>query len=231
MDNRIDHPSRNRLFHTYTGLALILVCGFYARQVRAEDLSKQPGQSEVARAASTTAASNNPLQSPARRASDDSFVIGADDILAVNVWKEPDISRVTPVRSDGKITLPLAGELQASGQTPHQLETEITAKLANYISEPEVTVMVQEVRSHRFNILGQVARPGSYLLSNSAKVLDAIAIAGGFRDFAKKKSIYVLRQDAAGQQLHLAFNYVDVVKGKHPEQNIALKPRDTIIVP
>jgi polysaccharide export outer membrane protein len=166
-----------------------------------------------------------------RKGGDDSFVIGPDDILAVNVWKEPDITRSVPVRSDGKITLPLVGELQAGGQTPGQLQKEIATKLQSFISEPEVTVMVQEIRSQRFNVLGQVAKPGSYLISNSARVLDAIAIAGGFRDFAKKKSIYVLRRDAKGQQVRLAFNYVQVLKGKNPEQNIELRPHDTVVVP
>jgi polysaccharide export outer membrane protein len=173
----------------------------------------------------------DPVQTAAKKTSDDSFVIGADDVLAVNVWKEPDISRSVPVRSDGKITLPLVGELQAGGQTPRQLQTEITTKLRNFISEPEVTVMVQEIRSQRFNILGQVSKPGSYLISNSARVLDAIAVAGGFRDFAKKKSIYVLRPTPDGGQTRLAFNYSDVVKGKSPEQNVELRPHDTIVVP
>src|SRR6185437_13922372 len=162
---------------------------------------------------------------------DDSFIIGPDDILAVSVWKEPEISRSIPVRSDGKITLPLVGELQAGGQTPRQLQMAIATRLQNYISEPEFTVMVQEVRSQRFNVLGQVAKPGSYLVSNSARVLDAIAVAGGFRDFAKKKSIYVLRQNANGQQSRLPFNYAEVVKGKKPEQNVELKPHDTVVVP
>ncbi len=162
---------------------------------------------------------------------DDTFVIGNDDVLAINVWKEPDISRSIPVRSDGKISLPLAGEIQAAGQTPLKLEGDIASKLQNYISEPEVTVMVQQINSEKFNILGQVARPGSYPLTNSATVLDAIALAGGFRDFAKQKSIYILRQKPPGGQSRMAFNYKDVIKGRNPEQNIKLEPRDTIVVP
>jgi len=162
---------------------------------------------------------------------DDSFIIGNDDVLAINVWKEPDISRSVPVRSDGKISLPLAGEVQAAGQTPAKLEAEIASRLKNYISEPEVTVMVQQVNSQKFNILGQVARPGSYVITNSPTVLDAIALAGGFRDFAKKKSIYVLRQNADGTQAKLPFNYKDVIKGVSPGQNVRLQPRDTIVVP
>ena len=135
------------------------------------------------------------------------------------------------MRSDGKITLPLVGELQAERTDSHQLQKEIATRLQSFISEPEVTVMVQEIRSQRFNILGQVAKPGSYLISNSARVLDAIALAGGFRDFAKKKSIYVLRPTPDGGQSRLPFNYSDVVKGKNPEQNVELKPHDTVVVP
>jgi polysaccharide export outer membrane protein len=161
---------------------------------------------------------------------DNSFVIGNDDVLAINVWKEPDISRSIPVRSDGKISLPLVGEVQAAGLTPLKLEKDIADKLKNYISEPEVTVMVQQINSQKFNILGQVARPGSYVLANSPTVLDAIALAGGFRDFAKQKSIYILRQGASGES-HLRFNYKDVSQGKNMAQNIKLQPGDTIIVP
>jgi polysaccharide export outer membrane protein len=129
------------------------------------------------------------------------------------------------------ISLPLAGELQASGQTPHQLEIAIAGKLKSYISEPEVTVIVQEIRSQKFNILGQVARPGSYPLTNASTVLDAIALAGGFRDFAKQKNIYILRQNPDGGQSRLPFNYKEVIKGKDAAQNIKLQPRDTIVIP
>ena len=163
--------------------------------------------------------------------SDSSYVIGADDVLAINVWKEPDVSRSVPVRSDGKISLPLVGELTAGGQTPLQLEQEITKRLANYISEPEVTVIVTDSKSQRINILGMVARPGTYMLTGSATVLDAIAMAGGFKDFAKQKQIYVLRANADGTEKRLAFNYKEVIKGQNPEQNVRLLPRDTVVVP
>lgn len=167
----------------------------------------------------------------ATKAHDDSFVIGNDDVLAINVWKEPDISRSIPVRSDGKISLPLVGEVQAAGRTPLKLEQDIAERLKSYISEPEVTVIVQQINSQKFNILGMVNKPGSYLLTNSATVLDAIALAGGFRDFAKQKSIYILRANADGSQTRIPFNYKEVVKGANPAQNIKLQPRDTIVVP
>jgi polysaccharide export outer membrane protein len=185
--------------------------------------------------ASGFAAAQSPAPAPADSNSaskphDDSFVIGNDDVLAINVWKEPDISRSIPVRSDGKISLPLVGEVQAAGMTPAKLEKEIAVRLKNYISEPEVTVMVQQVNSQKFNILGQVVKPGSYMIANSTTVLDAIALAGGFRDFAKKKSIYVLRQGPTGES-RIPFNYKDVSQGRNMAQNVKLEPGDTIIVP
>jgi polysaccharide export outer membrane protein len=178
-----------------------------------------------------TAAQPAPATDNVAKAHDDSFVIGNDDVLAVSVWKEPDISRSIPVRSDGKISLPLVGELQASGRTPLKLEQDIAARLKSYIEEPDVTVIVQQINSQKFNILGQVSRPGAYALTNTATVLDAIAIAGGFRDFAKQKSIYILRQNADGTQARIPFNYKEVLKGQNPAQNIRLQPRDTIVVP
>ena len=182
----------------------------------------------------TTAAPGSapsPQQNSVTNGHDDAYVIGNDDMLAINVWKEPDVSRTIPVRSDGKISLPLAGEIQATGNTPLKLEQEIAAKLKSYIAEPEVTVIVQQANSQKFNILGMVNKPGSYPIANSSTVLDAIALAGGFRDFAKQKAVYVLRQNSDGTQVRLPFNYKDVVKGKNPEQNVKLLPRDTIVVP
>ena len=178
-----------------------------------------------AQPAPTPEASNTP------KAHDDSFVIGNDDVLAVNVWKEPEVSKSVPVRSDGKISLPLVGEVQAAGETPLKLERDIASRLKSFIDEPEVTVIVQQINSQKFNILGYVTKPGSYSLTNSATVLDAIALAGGFRDFAKQKSTYVLRQNADGSQKRIPFNYKEVVKGRNPGQNIKLEPRDTVVVP
>jgi polysaccharide export outer membrane protein len=197
-------------------------------------LSAQAGSGTPAPPAaspSTSQPTQNVEASMATKAHDDSFVIGNDDVLAINVWKEPDVSRSIPVRSDGKISLPLVGEVQATGRTPLKLEQDIAARLKNYIAEPEVTVIVQQINSQKFNILGMVSRPGSFVISNSATVLDAIALAGGFRDFAKQKSIYVLRQNADGTQTRLPFNYKEVVKGRNPAQNVKLQPRDTIVVP
>jgi polysaccharide export outer membrane protein len=193
-----------------------------------QNIPSQPTKSK----AQTTQATVSPGPADQAKSVDpDRFIIGNDDVLAINVWKEPELSRAIPVRSDGKISLPLAGEVQASGQTPHQLEQEIAQKLQSYISEPEVTVIVQQINSQKFNILGQVVKPGTYPLTNSLTVLDAIAVAGGFRDFAKKKSIYILRQNPDGSQSRVPFNYKEVIKGKNAEQNVKVQPRDTIVVP
>lgn len=159
------------------------------------------------------------------------YVIGENDLLDIDVWKEKEISRQVPVRPDGKISLALIGEMQAAGLTPLQLQDDITEKLKTYISNPEVTVIVDDPRSHQFNIVGQVARPAAYPLSESMTVLDAIAMAGGFRDFAKQSKIYVLRPMPGGIRVRIPFNYKDVIKGKNLQENVTLKPGDTVVVP
>lgn len=224
MRSRIGGPNRKKF-------VLPLICVAFSGLLFAQAASKAKEAEPKAAAASASRAADVARSASIGKPHDDSFILGADDVVAVSVWKEPDISRSVPVRSDGKISLPLVGEVQASGQTPRQLEVEIAKRLQNYISEPDVTVIVTEMKSQKFNILGQVAKPGSYRLSSPLTVLDAIALAGGFRDFAKQKSIYVLRQHANGTQTRLPFNYKDVVKGKNPEQNVQLVPHDTIVVP
>jgi polysaccharide export outer membrane protein len=169
--------------------------------------------------------------SPATKPHDAAYKIGSSDVLAITVWKEPEVSRSIPVRPDGKISLPLVGELQAAGRTPLQLEQDISGKLKAYITNPDVNVMVQQINSEKFNVLGRVAHSGSYPLSTDTTVLDAIATAGGFLDFAKETGVYVLRSTPGSGQKRLAFNYKDVIKGKHPEQNIKLEPGDTVVVP
>jgi polysaccharide biosynthesis/export protein len=197
-------------------------------------LGQVPAPGQANRGLSTAAVavlSGESVTPSGNKPHDDSFVIGNDDVLAINVWKEPDISRSIQVRSDGNISLPLVGEVQAAGRTPVQLKQDITAKLQNYIAKPEVTVMVEQINSKKFNILGQVAKPGSYSLTLAPTVMDAIAIAGGPRDFAKQKAIYILRQNPSGGQSRIVFNYKDFIKGKNLHQNIKLEPHDTVVVP
>jgi len=161
----------------------------------------------------------------------DTYIIGVDDVLGINVWKEGELSRSVPVRPDGMITLPLIGEMKAAGLTPIQLQDQITSALQKVMSDPVVSVTVTGINSLSFNIMGQVNKPGYFPLNHPLTVLDAIALAGGFRDFAKQKKIYVLRTAPDGKQQKLYFNYKEVIKGKKMAQNIYLQPRDTLVVP
>jgi len=208
------------------GCVLFLLASGLSAQVPAKASSQ--GQNPVPLEATSM---TQPEMRSVSKTPANSFIIGNDDVLVVHVWKEPDVSRTLPVRSDGRISLPLVGEVQAAGQTPVQLEEEIAGKLQKYITDPQVTVIVQEINSEKFNILGQVAKPGAYSLTRETTVLDAIASAGGFRDFAKQKAIYILRQKLGGGESRIPFNYKDVIKGKNAGQNIRLEPRDTVVVP
>jgi polysaccharide export outer membrane protein len=186
-------------------------------------------QSDMARAGVPSAGASD--ASSAAKPHDGDYLIGSGDVLAINVWKEPDVSRSVPVRPDGRISLPLVGELQASGRTPLQLEHDIATKLRAYITEADVTVIVTQITSEKINVMGRVMKPGSYPLTCTTTILDALALAGGFQEFAKQKSIYILRSNPAGGQTRIAFNYKDVIKGNHPEQNIRLQSHDTVVVP
>ncbi len=150
----------HRILSTLT-LLVLLSAGAFAQS---DSTSRPPAPAAGKQADEKSAAGSQVAHS------DDSYVIGANDVLAINVWKEPDISRTVPVRSDGKISLPLVGELQASGDTPRQLEEQITKSLQNFISEPQVTVIVTDSKSQRVNVMGMVAKPGAYVLTRSTTV-------------------------------------------------------------
>jgi polysaccharide biosynthesis/export protein len=160
----------------------------------------------------------------------ETYVIGESDLLAISVWHEPDLTRVMPVRSDGKINLPLIGELQASGQTVEQLRTTIATLLKNFLEDPDVTVTVQEPRSQFFTIVGKVVKPGSFPLGQRLTVLDGLAMGGGFRDFAKPGKIYIVRTHRDGHSERLPFDYKRAVGGDL-SLNFVLEARDLIIVP
>jgi len=168
---------------------------------------------------------------PAPKPVADDYIIGPSDVLAINVWKDTELTRTVPVRPDGKISLPLIGELQVSGLTARKVQGIVAEKLKDYISNPEVTVIVQEVKSRTYAILGKVAKPGSYDLGKPTTVLEAIAVAGGFLDFAKESKIYIMRPTGNGSSVTLHFDYKQLIKGRNPEQNVELKSGDTIIVP
>src|SRR5580700_9862636 len=158
------------------------------------------------------------------------FVIGESDVLNINVWKEPEISQSVVVRPDGKISLPLIGEVLVSGLTPVQIQSLLANKLQSILTNPQVTVTVTEIRSRMVSITGEVVKPGAYPLLTPTSVLQLITNAGGLGQFANKKHIFVLRT-VDGKQERLPFNYSQVIKGEKPEQNIQLHPGDTVVVP
>jgi polysaccharide export outer membrane protein len=168
---------------------------------------------------------------PSPKQSDQGYLIGPSDVLEISVWRDTELTRDLPVRPDGKISLPLIGELTVSGMTAFTVQQTVTLKLKEFISDPQVTVIVKEVKSRTFSILGKIAKPGSYPLGKPTTVLEAIAIAGGFLDFAKQNKIYIIRVASGGTNQSLPFDYKKVIKGQHPEENIMLQNGDTIVVP
>jgi len=175
-------------------------------------------------------AESHPSNSPTIPASPD-YVIHPDDVLDVTVWKQPDLSfRGLPVRPDGRISLPLVNDIQAAGLTAMQLSSALTQKLKKYVVDPQVTVVVVTVNSQHYYMLGEVPRPGVFPLLPGMTALQALSAAGGFTEFANSKRIYILRQ-VNGKQVKFPFDYKAILSGKNIQENIQLKPNDTIIVP
>jgi polysaccharide export outer membrane protein len=177
------------------------------------------------------AASGQPKGAPQTSESAPRYVIGPGDILQVDVWKEPEASAASVVvRPDGTISLPLVKEISAGGRTLHELEQQLTSLLAQQIREPDVTVLVKEINSQKVYLIGAVRKEGPIIMHSPLTVLQAIAEGGGITEYAKRGSIYILRQ-IDSKQTKIAFDYSAVIKGEHPEQNIVLHPSDTIVVP
>jgi polysaccharide export outer membrane protein len=156
------------------------------------------------------------------------YKIGPQDVLRIDVWKEPEISRTIPVRPDGKISLPLLNDVQAAGLTSVQLANVIRDGLTKYITAPQVTVIVTEINSRRVYCTGEVTKPGALSLLPAMTALQAISSCGGFTQFAKMKGVYILRNEN-GQQAKHPFNYKDVIRGK--AEDVPLQPGDVIVVP
>jgi polysaccharide export outer membrane protein len=161
---------------------------------------------------------------------DPTYVIGPQDGLNINVWKEPDLSGGVQVRPDGKVSMPLLNDVQAAGLTAMQLSYNLTAGLKKYMADPHVTVVVTGINSRRVYVLGEVSHAGGFALLPDMTVLQVISDAGGLTQFAHGKKIYVLRQED-GKQVKYPFDYNKVLKGQKPEQNIELKSGDTVVVP
>jgi polysaccharide export outer membrane protein len=177
-----------------------------------------------------TETSAKSVAAPLGTLNDAEYKIGPQDVLRIDVWKEAEVSRVVPVRPDGKISLPLLNDVQAAGLTPMQLSGLIADGLKKYMNDPQVTVSVSEINSRRIYVTGEVARAGAFPLLPNMTVLQALSSSGGFTQFAKLKNIYVLRTED-GKQVKLPFNYKDAVNGKKPEQNVLLQSGDVIVVP
>jgi polysaccharide biosynthesis/export protein len=233
-----------------TSIPLVLLPALFSTLLSAQDLPASSPPAGTAPSASTPANSEKATPDPGNTAPEtdplklakpnsagekilggapidpNAYVIGAEDVLSVFVWHDQELTRQVVVRPDGKITLPLVGELEAAGLTLPQLTTTIASGLKKYMVSPEVNVSVQAVNSKKFYIQGEVMRPGSYPLIVPTTVLEGLANAGGFRDFANIKKIVVMR---GSERFH--FNYKEVRSGKHLEQNILLRPGDEIFVP
>src|SRR5437870_2589088 len=178
----------------------------------------------------TSAAAQRPATNPITRAYGESeFMLGPDDVIEVFVYKEPELSPTVVVRPDGKISLPLIGELPVIGKTAVELQKEIAQRLAHYIAEPTVNVIVKEVNSAKVSVLGEVKTPGMYKLKDRATVLDAVALAGGFTEYAKRDKVMLIRVEPNGQQHRIQLNVDDQIKGRKGDLFYIL-PYDKIYV-
>jgi len=193
--------------------------------------AQDPKKPEAQQNAGNQTAPKSGQTSDAVAANDTSYKIGPQDVLRIDVWKEPEVSRAgLPVRPDGKVSLPLLNDVQAAGLSPLELSNVISEGLKKFMNNPQVTVTVLDINSKRVYVTGEVRRPGAFAMLPHMTVLQALTNSGGFTQFARIKGIYVLRNEG-GKQVKYPFNYKDVIKGNHPEQNIEMQPGDLIVVP
>jgi polysaccharide export outer membrane protein len=209
-------------------VAVAMLLGFASASVAAQNAAKEKEKSTTdsspGQASSGQSSSGQPMS-----VAGPSYLIGADDVLLVSVWKEPDLTITLPVRPDGNISMPLLNDVPAAGLSPTQLAASITEKLKKYVADPRVTVIVTQINSQKVYVTGEVLHTGAIQLLPNMTVLQALADAG-FTQFANTKGIYVLR-DENGRQQKIPVNYKRLVKGQAIDQNIILKPGDTIVVP
>jgi polysaccharide export outer membrane protein len=208
-------------------LAVVITLVSSSVSVRAQGQARNDIKSDSAKVLTARDVSSQPTKAATE---DPNYSIAPEDVLTIDVWKEPEISRTVPVRRDGKISLPLINDVQAAGLTPTQLGAEIVEKLRATIVHPQVTVIVAQMSSLRIYILGQVPRGGAYPLVPDMTVMQALSIAGGFTPYANVKKIYVMRKENGADKIY-PVNYKEVISGRKAEQNIHLKPGDTIVVP
>jgi polysaccharide biosynthesis/export protein len=162
---------------------------------------------------------------------DASYTVKPGDTLLVSVWKEPDLQGPVLVRPDGMFSFPLAGQMDARNKTVAELQQELTAKLKKYISDPVVTVSIQEIKGNKVYVIGQVQKPGDFVVNPRVDVMQALSMAGGTTPFAALGDIMILRRTDTGQQQALPFKYTDVIRGRNLSQNIMLQAGDVVVVP
>ena len=211
-------------------VAMLLTCGGRAAGAPQESKKTNKPDPPVTAARNNASGAEEAKPAPSPATMDPAYIIGPEDVLDINVWKEPDVSRTVPVRPDGKISLPLVNDVQAAGITPQQLGLNVAEKLRKFLNDPQVTVIVTAVNSQRVFVVGEVLRAGAFPLIPGMTVLQALSSAGGFTTFAGVKKIHVMRV-VNGKHVELPFNYRDVLKGDNPDQNIKLEPGDTVVVP
>ena len=170
-----------------------------------------------------------PLPEP-RRAQTTSYIIGPEDVLQIHVWKHPNLSVTVPVRSDGKISMPLINDIQAAGLPPQSLMDNIAEKLKKYIENPTVSVILESINSLKISVSGNVNAPGVYKIGPEISLVDALSLAGGLKDFAKTENIRVIRRENGVDKIYRV-NYNLILSGKDIKQNITLYPSDSVIVP
>jgi len=178
----------------------------------------------------STATATPTADSAASAPADPTYVIGAQDVLDISVWKDPELTQTVPVRPDGKISMPLLNDIQAAGLTPDQLKVQITDGLKKFMTDPIVTVIVTQINSQRVYITGEVTHAGVFPLLPGTTILQALSSAGGFTQFANTKRIYMFRM-VNGKRVVFPFNYKEVIHGKNTNQNVVLEAGDTIVVP
>ena len=162
---------------------------------------------------------------------DATYTVKPGDTLVVSVWKEPDLQGPVLVRPDGMFSFPLAGQLDARNKSVGELQQELTTKLKKYISDPVVTVSIQEIKGNKVYVIGQVQKPGDFVVNPRVDVMQALSMAGGATPFAALGDIMILRRTDTGQQQALPFKYTDVIRGRNLQQNIMLQAGDVVVVP
>ena len=220
---------RNRIMAAGLTAALLALPSFAQSQASEGSSSPQSTQAASAKGAPERADDPAPVKPITEDRSKD-YVIGPDDVLDVSVWKEQDLTRSLQVRPDGKISMPLIGDVQAAGMTAGQLGKSISDRLKKYLTAPQVTVILTQINSQKVYVTGEVTRPGAYPVLPGMTILQAISSAGGLTQFANSKKIFLMRTEDRVQAKY-PFSYKDVLDGRKAEENLAVKAGDTIVVP